>query len=551
MAKDGETADTPKVEEPQAQPQTSGSSFAPTPSPSARRQHPTLSSLNSTPANSQRRERERERDLPRITPSSSSPSVSHRSSFAENLRGVPSSPRQRNPSFSQQALQDLINNPPVARHSPAGDKYQDRDWRSIKVGEIISPEQVRFVESDTSVEAATKLLIESGPPNVVLVRHDKSTRQAIGSFDYDDLNAYLLLVTNLAYPAGAEPAQLDSVLQKAGSNEPVPLADVQHLLGRKDPPAFLDHNDTLTRAVEIFGGGVHRIMVRKQGSDEVIGVLSQLRLVRFFWENMADFRAVFQLHNRTLKELGLGSQNVISISGDKPLKEALLLMHAEGVSSLCVLDSHSNVIGNISHVDVRLLTDTSALPLLDSSCIHFISVILSERGMHEGKDSYPVFHVTPYSTLAHTVAKLVATRSHRMWIVDAPSPSSSIPTSPAITPGVAAPPSALQQLSSHASGPPYTPAAPSIGVSASALPGASLSGHLNGVISLTDVLNLYARVSGLSPQDPEETRRRRRRSSSSSVRKSIDGLRGSLDLSRSGESIRSSIDLSRSSSQRR
>lgn len=238
-------------------------------------------------------------------------------------------------------------------------------------------------------------------------------------------------------------------------------------------------------------------------------------------------------------------------------------MHTEGVSSLCVLDNHDNVIGNISHVDVKvcrkasatthisaytyhqLLTDTSALPLLDSSCIHFITVILSERGMHEGKDSYPVFHVTPYSTLAHTVAKLVATRSHRMWIVDAPSPSSSVPDSPALTPSVTAPPTLLQQLSSHVSGPPYTPTSPSVGVPASSLPGATLSGHICGVVSLTDVLNLFARVSGLSPQDPAETRRRRRRSSSSSVRASIDGVRGSID------SIRSSIDLSRSSSQRR
>ena len=33
--------------------------------------------------------------------------------------------------------------------------------------------------------------------------------------------------------------------------------------------------------------------------------------------------------------------------------------------------------------------------------------------MNDGKDSYPVFYINPYSTLAHTVAKLVATKSHR------------------------------------------------------------------------------------------------------------------------------------------
>lgn len=54
-------------------------------------------------------------------------------------------------------------------------------------------------------------------------------------------------------------------------------------------------------------------------------------------------------------------------------------------------------------------------------------------------------------------------------------------------------------------------------IPASALPGARLSGRLVGVVSLTDILNLQARASGLSPADPAESRSRRRRSSSSSV----------------------------------
>lgn len=252
-------------------------------------------------------------------------------------------------------------------------------------------------------------------------------------------------------------------------------------------------------------------------------------------------------------------------------------MHNEGVTSLPVLDNHKNVIGNISHVDVRLLTSTASLPLLDSTCTHFVTVILSERGMNDGKDSYPVFHVTPFNTLAHTVAKLVATRSHRMWIVDAPSPQSSVPPSPAIQP---VNPAAMVQPSTFSTGttastgtgpglgigapalppaaatpgPPYTPATPAVNVSAAGAPGATLSGRLSGVVSLTDVLNLYARATGLRPEDPEETRRRRRRSSSSSVRRSMDGLGGNGNGNGNGNgggSMRGSVELARSPSGRR
>ena len=213
---------------------------------------------------------------------------------------------------------------------------------------------------------------------------------------------------------------------------------------------------------------------------------------------------------------------------------------------------------------MQLLTDTSAIPLLSSSCIHFIGVILSERGVQDGKDSYPVFHVTPFSTLAHTVAKLCATRSHRMWIVDAPSPSTSVPPSP----GVGhhhVPPFSSHGQNNHSSPLParsgsqteamLTPSTPSFpvsvnpginSVSASQLPGAAMSGRLSGVVSLTDVLNILARASGLSPGEPEDTRRRRRRSSSSSSRPQADSVRASAEFMRSsGEIGRSASTSSR------
>ena len=59
-------------------------------------------------------------------------------------------------------------------------------------------------------------------------------------------------------------------------------------------------------------------------------------------------------------------------------------------------------------------------------------------------------------------------------------------------------------------------------VSASALPGAHVSGRLNGVVSLTDILNLFARASGMQPSDPEQARRFRR-GSSASTRSSYSG----------------------------
>lgn len=104
--------------------------------------------------------------------STSSPSISHRSSLAENLRQSPRA--QRHPSLGQASVQELINHPPTPK---TGDpRFIARDWRNILVGELVQQRDVRWAELDTPIEAATKLLLESGPPNVILVRESSNVK---------------------------------------------------------------------------------------------------------------------------------------------------------------------------------------------------------------------------------------------------------------------------------------------------------------------------------------------------------------------------------------
>ncbi|KAI9677780.1 MAG: cell separation during budding [Trizodia sp. TS-e1964] len=473
-----------------------------------------------------------------------SPSI-YRQSFTDNLRGLPPSPRAtRQPSITPPAVQDLLDNPPAT--ISADPAFAGRDWKTITIGELATVEDVHFVELDTPVEAAAHLLISTDAP-VVLIREDCNAKVAVSTFDYTDLNAYLLLVIGLGQKGVTNTLAHHELAKKAREGVKIPVKDVLDL-GYKEKLVTLTSNDTLLRAIGFFGIGVHRIAIVKQGSDEVYGVLSQLAMVKWFWENGRHFPIIDQLYPQHLKDLGTGSHNVISINGDKPLVEALELMFSEGVSSLAVVDNKMNVVGNISTVDVKHLTKSSALPLLESTCINFISVILSSRGLLDGKDSVPVFHVNPLSTIAHTVAKLVATKSHRMWIVETPSPSTSAPPTPLLAnaTNIAAVqrimPAAIVEPSPQAppsnQNIPLTPTAgmPSLAyppISAAAIPGQHMSGHLCGVVSLTDILNLFARSTGLTAIDPNESRNQRRRSSSSSIRRSIESIRGaSYDLRR-------------------
>jgi CBS domain-containing protein len=251
-----------------------------------------------------------------------------------------------------------------------------------------------------------------------------------------------------------------------------------------------------------------------------------MRLIEFFWNEGVNFPSIERLYPVAIRDLGIGSQQILAVNSDSPLADALALMNNEGLTSVAVIDNGHNVVGNISTVDVKHLTSAASAPLLQSSCMHFVSVILSERGVEKGRDTFPVFYVNPSSTLAHAVAKLVATRSHRMWVVESQSPAASQPPTPLQQPTVLVPGNTSAPQS------PLPGATFSTVPPASTMPGAHLSGKLSGVISLTDILNMFAISTGLHPTDPGEQRARRRRSSSSSLRPSLDSSRTSFDIRR-------------------
>ncbi|KAK3313937.1 hypothetical protein B0H66DRAFT_367805 [Apodospora peruviana] len=472
----------------------------------------------------------------------------HRQSFVENQRYPPASPRgQRHPSFTQQAIQELMNHPPSNRHPNS--RYAGRDWRDIAVGELALPDDVHWADLDTSVEDATMTLVKNST-GTVLVRETPDSKTAASTFDHSDLNAYLLVVVGLAKPDEEHIELYNDISSKAQAQQPITLREIRSL-SRKEELVTLPADTTLDRAIEIFGSGIHRLLITNQNS-QVVGILNQLRMLEFFWNEAVNFPTIDRLYGNLLRDLQIGTQQIIAINADAPLADALLLMSNEGLTSVAVVDNGLNVVGNISTADVRHLTNAASMPLLKSSCMHFISVILSERGVERGRDSFPVFYVNPYSTLAHTVAKLVATQSHRMWVVESASPSPSAPATPLLQPTVppvtaaasggrnspSPGPTVLIPQTSSTTGsavpqsPLPIPNQTFTSVPAAALPGAGLSGRLTGVVSLTDVLNLFARSSGLHPSDPSEQRARRRRSSSASVRPSLENGRASMDVRR-------------------
>lgn len=147
---------------------------------------------------------------------------------------------------------------------------------------------------------------------MLLIRETAGDTSAIGTFDYADLNAYLLLVVGITKPDDEHAASLEELGRKAREGRGISLREVKNLRP-KDPLTILPPHANLTKAIEIFGSGVHSVVVAKENTLEVLGIFSQWRLIRFLWENARSFAVLEQLYPQYLRELGLGSQHVISI----------------------------------------------------------------------------------------------------------------------------------------------------------------------------------------------------------------------------------------------
>lgn len=147
---------------------------------------------------------------------------------------------------------------------------------------------------------------------MLLVRVSKHDKAAVATFDYRDLTQYLLFAIGQLTPDDENLTIFQNLASKAQKGIKIPLRDAKSL-GNKEPFVTLPHSSDLTAAVELFGGGIHRIIIVKEGTNHVIGILSQLRLVKFLWENGRSFPIIDRLYPKEINDLGIGSQQPISI----------------------------------------------------------------------------------------------------------------------------------------------------------------------------------------------------------------------------------------------
>lgn len=414
------------------------------------------------------------------------------------------------------------------------------DWSDILLADLTESNKLISINSSYSVQKAFETLISHDLTSLpVALSKDNYDLSNCLSFDYSDLNTYLLLIMNkinfkdlsvneITDDDGSQLTiqqkqdKLVALINKAKKGEEVPV-DFIVKLHPKNPFLKFKESESLLKAVEAFGNGAHRVAII-DNDNKITGILSQRRAIKFFWENARRFPSLEILLNTSLHDLKIGSTYPITIQGDLPLIEALQKMFNEDVSSLAVIDKNKSLVGNISIVDVKNVSSTKNSHLLFKPVTTFISYNLSQKGIEKGQDQFPIFHVNQQTSLGRVIAKLVATQSHRLWIVE--SRTSTHFSSSSSASGTPANASTIETaLSSEA---PAAAAAAAASAASTLQQDSGRPDKLIGVVTLTDILGLFAAHKSGIKIDPQTSRNYRRRSSTLTTRSSLDAASGNV-----------------------
>ncbi|KAF9115613.1 cell separation during budding [Mortierella sp. AM989] len=289
------------------------------------------------------------------------------------------------------------------------------DWSMVQVGKLVENQTVVKIDANSSVEDACEVLLKHGISSAPV--YDAQRNTYTGMFDYSDMMSYILLsLKKMEVPAEDQTIGMRDLIERTSSSQNVPVRLASDLSG-KDPFCTVMSETRLGAVVNDFSTGIHRVAVMDPAGN-LVGILSQSYTLNYLVSHLNEFPQLQPVMEQTIEQLGLSGSKVLSVSGNAQVLEALMIMSKHSVTSLAVLDDQGVLLGNISMTDIQHIMKDLRTSWLWFNCFKFVSSIRRKRGVETGEDQYPVLDVTLKSTFGYTIAKLQATKVHRLWIVN-------------------------------------------------------------------------------------------------------------------------------------
>lgn len=135
------------------------------------------------------------------------------------------------------------------------------------------------------------------------------------------------------------------------------------------------------------------------------------------------------LESMTVEEADAIKRPPIFVYGDDCLLHILRVLRKYKISSVAIISKGTEqLIGNISASDLKFFLNEykrgihSLQDMLTKPVSLFLSLLLSEDGLKRGRDRFPFFEVNSSTSVATTIKKLLATKTHMVWVVDSIEP---------------------------------------------------------------------------------------------------------------------------------
>jgi len=173
---------------------------------------------------------------------------------------------------------------------------------------------------------------------------------------------------------------------------------------RVDEYCPVSHHGTLFQVMEdVLSHKIHRVPVF-DNNDRVYAILSQSDLIQFLFENIKE---VGIARYDTVEKLGLGTNEVISMSAKAKAIHAFFLMLYNRVPAVAIVSGNGELVGNLSASDLRGLDEKTFTQLL-MPVMEFVKSVKRHRGLITCKKD---------STLESVLSKLANNRVHRLWML--------------------------------------------------------------------------------------------------------------------------------------
>ncbi|KIY64720.1 hypothetical protein CYLTODRAFT_401531 [Cylindrobasidium torrendii FP15055 ss-10] len=337
-------------------------------------------------------------------------------------------------------------------------------WATVSAKSLIDTRIVK-VDAETTVEDACERMLSENVPCLCLTSGEDS--EIFGLLDFADVNAFLTLAATRHTLSDNPRTEAIFAAARAGRV----AASLVSNLSEKNPLKVLQYDATVVSLLTEFSKGQHRVLIQAEpiADSPYLGIISDRAFLT--WFSTSDDAASDSFHSylkHPLRNLEFRSiylyEAVISASSKSTVLDAMRLMSEEGVGSVAVIDENTQaLLSAVSVTDIgRIVVPSENKHILSIPLQQFITLSRKAYGETDGAESFPVYTVCATSSLLYTMQKLLATNSHRMFVMSEDSPT------------------------------------------------------LTGIVSVVDILALFAGLVGVKGVDPAHMQRHRRASSVSS-----------------------------------